>query len=290
MCIIDMLNTFFLNVYSFVVGVGGSVPQLGLYTQADKWSKMGSAALSQTMTSSFVPLLAKVQDESATFRRYVERINRFTAFITFPSLVGFAVLGAPLFHLLFGNKWDDAIPLFQILALRGVPIVLVSVMTNYLLALGYARSLFAVEVIKDSLTVIAILATVWEKDLTLLVWGQFWASALTWLLVLFLVGRKTGWSLGFMTRGNLPFLGAVAVAAVGGMLVVGAVPFIMGDPAWSVPSLFPGPFSPHLRGLAGLVGGGVAGGVLYLLTLRLAGCREPSEALGYLRKKRKKGV
>ena len=283
----SFLNTLFLHIYSFVIGVGGSVPQLGLYTQADKWSKMGSAALSQTMTSSFVPLLARVQDDRETFGRYVLRINRFTAFVTFPTMIGFAVLGAPLFHFLFGDKWNDAILLFQILSIRGIPIVLVSVMTNYLLALGYARSLVVVEVIKDTLTIAAILATVWERDLTLLVWGQFWASVVTWMLVLLLVSRKTGWSLPFMLRGNLPFLIAVAVAAVAALVALAVEPFIFGDPSSPLPSLFSGPFSPNLHGLAGLIAGGVCGGGIYLLILTLSGSHEPAEALGYLLKKRK---
>ena len=145
----SMLNTLFLTVYSFVIGAFYSLRSLGVYTQADKWSKMGSASLSQILTSSFVPLLARVQDDSSEFKRYMQRINRFTAFISFPMLAGLAIVGEPLFHTLFGNKWDEAIPLFQILCVRGILVVLVSLFGNYMLALGYGKRLFIIEVIKD---------------------------------------------------------------------------------------------------------------------------------------------
>ncbi|WP_204458393.1 oligosaccharide flippase family protein, partial [Barnesiella sp. CU968] len=65
------LNTLCQNIYSFIIGAFYNLSSLGFYTQADKWSKMGSASISQILTSSFVPLLSKVQDDGETFRRYV---------------------------------------------------------------------------------------------------------------------------------------------------------------------------------------------------------------------------
>ncbi|MDE6379021.1 MAG: lipopolysaccharide biosynthesis protein, partial [Muribaculaceae bacterium] len=82
----QFFNTLFLNIYQFVIGKWYSLTQLANYTQADKWSKMGSASLSQIFTSSFVPLLAGVQDDIVTFHRYMKRVDRFTAMLAFPAL------------------------------------------------------------------------------------------------------------------------------------------------------------------------------------------------------------
>ena len=76
-----------------------------------------------------------------------------------PALVGLALVGAPLFHLLFADKWDAAIILFRILCVRGVFVVLISLQTNFLTALGYARTLVRVEIVKDLLTIVAIFST-----------------------------------------------------------------------------------------------------------------------------------
>lgn len=202
----SFLNTLFLYVYNFVIGGWCSIASLGVYTQADKWSKMGSASISQILTSSFVPLLARVQDDGEAFRRYVNRINRFTAFLSFPFLLGLATLATPMFHFLFGQKWDEAIPLFQILAVRGIPIVLISLMGNYLLALGYARSLVVIEIVKDGLLLVAILATIWSRNLELMVWGQLAASVVTWIVVLVITCRRTGYTVYFMTKSMIVFL------------------------------------------------------------------------------------
>ncbi|MDE5797361.1 MAG: lipopolysaccharide biosynthesis protein, partial [Muribaculaceae bacterium] len=174
------LNTFCQHIYTFIIGAFYSMRDVGIYTQADKWSKMGSASISQILTASFVPLLSRVQDDPDSFRRYVSRANRFTAFILFPAMLGLAAVGAPLFHTLFGHKWDAAILLFQILTIRGIFVVLISLYSNYLLALGYSRTLVIAEACKDLLMVIAIFATIFAHSLPILVWGQLAASALTY--------------------------------------------------------------------------------------------------------------
>lgn len=216
----SMLNTICLNIYSFVIGAFYSLTSLGIYTQADKWSKMGSASLSQIMTASFVPLLSKFQDSTADFHRYMKRINRFAAFIVFPALIGLTVIGEPLFHTLFGTKWDAAIPLFQILSMRGIFVVLISLYNNYLLSLGKAKSMISVEIVKDVLILIAILLTIWHDNVTLLVWGQMGASVLTYFIVLAIASKATRYSLMSMIVDLLPF---ALISAAMGVICLGVI-------------------------------------------------------------------
>lgn len=201
----SMLNTLFQTIYSFVIGAFYSLASLGVYTQADKWSKMGSASMSQVLTASFVPLLAKFQDNSEDFKRYVRKINRFTAFILFPFMTGLAAVGEPLFHTLFGNKWDAAVILFQILVVRGIFVVLVSLYGNYMLAKGYGRRLFMIEVVKDVAIAVAILATIFFKSVELLVWGQLAASVVTYALIVSMVGKTLGYGIWNMIADLIPF-------------------------------------------------------------------------------------
>lgn len=221
----QLFNTVFLNIYPFVIGKWYSLPQLGSYNQADKWSKMGSASLSQIFTSSFVPLLSKVQDDIATFHRYMQRIDRFTALLSFPALTLLAACGAPIFHFLFGTKWDAAIPLFQILCIRGIGTVFISLYGNFMMALGHGRQLIYVEVIKDVTTLAALLGTVWTLSLEALVWGQLAATLVTWLAAGIITARTTGYPLWTMAKDTIPF----AIAAIAGALAARAVPVPDGD-------------------------------------------------------------
>lgn len=272
-----LLNTISLNIYNFVIGVWYSVASLGVYTQADKWSKMGSASISQILTSTFVPLLSRVQDSIADFHRYVDRAGRFTAFIMLPVMTLLAILAEPIFHLLFGNKWDAAIPLFSMLAIRGIFVVLISLYSNYLLSLGRARKLFFSEAVKDGLILLAIALTVGYADIDLLVLGQTGASVLTWLVLLPLTAKGIGMSPARLISHLLPFLAAtlaatLAAIAAGRLLLAG-----LGHPDMSIV------IGPRIGWNTLLIVTQTAAfGAIYLLILIFMKIPELPESLAYL--------
>ena len=267
----QFFNTLFLNIYQFVIGKWYSLAQLGVYSQADKWSKMGSASLSQILTSSFVPLLAGVQDDRATFHRYMQRIDRFAALLAIPALTVLAACGGAVFHSLFGTKWDMAVPLFQLLCLRGIGVVFISLYSNFMMSLGKGREIVVVEIVKDATTAVALLATVFSLSLDVLVWGQVAATAVTWIATAMLASRTTGYPLSGFLRDLCPFVSAAAVAA----LVVWLVPVPSGDVS--------APF--NLVSLASLAIEGVTGVVAVLLMLKLMGVAELKEFRRYLAKR-----
>lgn len=267
----QFFNTLFLNIYQFVIGKWYSLVQLGVYTQADKWSKMGSASLSQILTSSFVPLLAGVQDDRATFHRYMQRIDRFAALLAIPALTVLAACGGAVFHSLFGTKWDVAVPLFQLLCLRGIGVVFISLYSNFMMSLGKGREIVVVEIVKDATTAVALLATVFSLSLDVLVWGQVAATAVTWIATAMLASRTTGYPLSGFLRDLCPFVSAAAVAA----LAVWLVPVPSGDVS--------APF--NLVSLASLAIEGMAGVVAVLLMLKLMGVAELKEFRRYLAKR-----
>lgn len=210
----SMLNTAFQTVYSFVVGAFYSLRLLGVYTQANKTCQMGTASISQVLSSSFIPLLSGFQDDGDGYRRCVAKINSMAGFLVIPAMFGLAAIGAPLFHTLFGNKWDAAIPVFQILCIRGIFVVLVANYGNFLLAKGYGRKLVMIEVIKDSAIAVAILATVFSRSLETLVWGQFFASAVTWCLVMAMTSRALDFPIKRLLGDCIPFAWGSALMAV----------------------------------------------------------------------------
>ena len=68
------------------------------------------------------------------------------------------VCAAPGFHCLFSTKWDAAIPLFQLLVLRGVFTVLVALYNNYLIALAHTREVVRMETLRDVAALVFLVA------------------------------------------------------------------------------------------------------------------------------------
>lgn len=195
MMITSFLNTLFQNIYSFFIGNRVGLVSLGYYTQSDKWSKMGIMSISQILTSSFLPVLSQVQDDAERFSRTTAKMNRFTAYILFPAIGFLIVMSTPIFHLLFGEKWDPSIMLFQLLLIRGIFTVLNSLYNNYIISLGKARLVVYMEVVRDCASLIALFATIPFVAMTtandpvygvkILLWGQVLASAISWVVTLF---------------------------------------------------------------------------------------------------------
>ena len=212
----SFLNTLFQTIYSFFIGHLVGLAPLGYYTQSDKWSKMGVMSLSQVLTSSFLPVLSGVQDNPLEFRRVTTKMNRFTAYVTFPAMGLLAMLATPLFHTLFGSKWDASIVMFQILLGRGVFTVFQGLYNNYILALGRARLIVITEVVRDVVALVAIVATLPYIGLStpsnpvlgleILLYGQLAASAVTWAVTLVITSRLSGHMIGEYLLHSLPYV------------------------------------------------------------------------------------
>ena len=181
----SIMNVVFQNIYSFFIGNRLGLVSLGNYTQADKWSKMGTSALSAILTSSFLPALSAVQDQPERFARIAGKIHRTTAAMLFIGFGWLAIAAEPLFHALLGTQWDAAIPLFRLLIVRGIFVVLSSLYCNFILAVGKPKRLVANESMRNAGALIALVATMpfWDRanGLEIMIWGQIAASTVTFI-------------------------------------------------------------------------------------------------------------
>lgn len=236
----SFLNVLFTNIYSFFIGNKAGLSSLGYYTQGDKWSKMGVMSLSQTMTSSFLPTLAGVQDDRGRYIRVSTKMNRLAAYLTFPAMGLLAVMAAPIFHTLFGVKWDAAIPLFVLLSLRGIFTILTLQYNNFILSLGKSRMIVRLELFRDLIALGALIATLPYIALTrsgdicyglrIMIYGQLAASAFTWLATLVITARLTGRTAAAMLGDYVPYLGGAALscaAAYALTYVIGSAPLLL---------------------------------------------------------------
>lgn len=271
MMLTSLLNTIFQNIYAFLIGNRVGLVSLGYYSQADKWSKMMTASLSQVLTSTFVPVLSGVQDQAERFARLASKMDRVTAYILFPVMVGLAVCATPIFHILFGAKWDASIILFQLLLARGIFTVLTGLYSNYLLALGRARTIFYLEVLRDTVALVAIAITFPYMALStsdnivlgveILLWGQLAAAIVAWAASLFAVSRATAVPIRRYLADIAPYA-AMAVVIGAGMLAIGnALAF---SPWLALPTQV------------------VFGAALYLGANRCLGSTVQNEALAYI--------
>ncbi|MDE5646584.1 MAG: lipopolysaccharide biosynthesis protein [Muribaculaceae bacterium] len=220
----SFLNTLFQNIYSFIIGNRIGMTPLGCYTQADKWSKMGIMSLVQVFQSSFMPALSDAQNEPERFTAIARRLNRFTAYVTFPAMIFLSVMATPLFHALFGPKWDAAVPLFQLLLVRGIFYLITTSYNNYIVARGQARLIVKVEIVRDITAFIALAATlpvmgleirgIPFAGLQIMLAGQIIAAIVAWGYTMVLSAETSGSTTAAFIGDALPSFFYAAIAAV----------------------------------------------------------------------------
>ncbi len=271
MMLTSFLNTLFLNIYSFFIGNRVGLVALGYYTQSDKWSKMFTASLSQVLTSSFLPVLSGVQDDKPRFVNMALKMNRMTAYVTFPAMIGLTIAATPIFHLLFGVKWDASIILFQLLLIRGLFVVMTGLYTNYLLALGHSKIIFWLEVVRDGVALIALALTFptltdatadnLVLGIQIMLIGQLIAAIIAWLVTLRAVSLRAGVHTLPLLAGCAPYLAQC--------LVIGAIMYLAGTAITSP--------------LLTLIVQGTIGIGLYLAINAILRSRIQADAIAYLR-------
>lgn len=268
----SFLNTLFQNIYSFFVGNRAGLAPLGYYSQADKWSKMGITSISQVLTSSFLPALSEVQDDPERFSRVSTKMNRFTSYLLFPAMGFLALLAEPIFHCLFGEKWDASIILFQLLLARGVFTVLSSLYNNYAVAVARTKLVMSMEALRDATAFILLAATlpfiadtrpgdpVW--GIRLMLYGQLAAAALSWAIMAVKIAPLTGRRLLPFLADSLPYL----------LLTLGIMALAWIERAWIA-----NPWALLLAQSATAI-------TLYLAANRLLGSAIQREVLSHLRR------
>ena len=209
----SFLNTLSLNIYSFIIGRFCNLATLGCYTQADKWSKMGVTSLTQILTNTFLPILSNLQNDAERWLRAARKMNRFAAYLSIPAMLLLIAVAEPVFHILFGTKWDDAILLFQILAARGIFVILTSLYNHYLLALGRSRALVVYEIVKDSIMILAIVVTI-PFGIEAIVWGQFAAAVIFYFFAIVYVARHTDYRARHIVGDATPYAAISIILAV----------------------------------------------------------------------------
>jgi len=102
----------------FIGTVLGAV-QLGYYTIGVKIPELVIANFSLFISNSFFPYLTKFQDDLEKVVEGFMMTTKYTGLVTIPAGIGMAAVGRELILVFYGDKWEPAVVLLQVLALLG---------------------------------------------------------------------------------------------------------------------------------------------------------------------------
>ena len=133
--IVIIINT---NVFSVILGRLYSPRVVGNYTQANKWNYMGWSLINNMLQGIAQPVFAKTDQEKERQKNIFRKLLRFTAFVSFPLMLGLALVAKEFIVILLGEKWLESAVLLQWLCVMGAFYPISNLFSNLLVARGHS--------------------------------------------------------------------------------------------------------------------------------------------------------
>ena len=124
------------NIFSVLLGRLFSAVQVGYYTQAAKWNMMGYNTVNGMIVGVAQPVLSQVAGDKARQLAVFRKMLRFTAFVSFPLMLGLAFIARELIVVCVTGKWLASVPMMQILCVWGAFVPVQGLFSNLVISSG----------------------------------------------------------------------------------------------------------------------------------------------------------
>jgi O-antigen/teichoic acid export membrane protein len=131
-----ILTTVSQNILTFIFGRMLPIHAVGNFSQANKWNTMGHSLVTGTIGQVAQPVMAEINDDMDREVRVFRKMLRFTAFLSFPAMLGLALVAREFILITVGPKWLGCVPLLQILCVGGAFLPLYAVYQNMVISKG----------------------------------------------------------------------------------------------------------------------------------------------------------
>ena len=158
---VQLLNYATKNLDNVVIGQQLGPAALGQYSRAYALYLLPMQQLNGTLGRVALPVLSKLQDDHARFRRYIRGALMIIGYLTIPVYAVAAAVSSPLVAILLGPGWEEAATLFSILALAGIAQAIGSVLGWLYLTLGRAHKQLLFFVITRPILIAGYFVGIW---------------------------------------------------------------------------------------------------------------------------------
>ena len=159
---------------------------LGIYGLSDRLMRLPLTNVTNITHSVMFPALSAMQQNVEGMKRVYLRANRMIAVLTFPLMTGLCVLAEPVIVAVYGNKWQGAIAVVQILCFAGMSQSVYNTASWIFLSRGRTDILFRLGVYATAIRIAGVFVGIhwgltgvaWAYVLGgVLIWYPTWASA-----------------------------------------------------------------------------------------------------------------
>jgi len=115
----NVLNYWIRNLDHVLVGKFISSAALGIYIRAYGLMMLPVSQISNVLARVMFPAMSAIQKDINKSKEVYLRATRIIALVTFPLMVGMLVVAEPFVLTVYGNNWQEVIPILKIFCLNG---------------------------------------------------------------------------------------------------------------------------------------------------------------------------
>ena len=198
----NILNTFFNNVHTVIIGKYYTNDILGYYQRGQQIPQASMTAVDGSMNEVLYATLSKYQDDIPNLKRILRKSMKLSMYVVMPLMFGLISIAKPLTIFLLTEKWIHSVPFMQLSCIICMFWPLTA-RIHGLNALGRSDVTLKIEIISKLLTLALILVLV-PFGIYAIMYGTIIASCISLWIVSFYVNKYIGYTNKEMFRDLLP--------------------------------------------------------------------------------------
>ena len=159
-CVTGILNSLYSRLSELLLGKFCTMSDVGLYSQGRKYPLAAVSVLSNALQNVFFPAFSSIKDN---LEKLVAEIRQFLvvgSYIFVPFALFATVAAEPLVVLLLTDSWFDCVPVFQMTSVSYSLLLLQVINLRAYMALGDSRLYLNLQIIKLSVSFVAVFIAV----------------------------------------------------------------------------------------------------------------------------------
>lgn len=212
------------NLYNILIGKFFAKSELGYYAKGNVLTNVMYQSTTDVLQNVTFPVMSDLQNDDERLRHVYRQLVKFSFFVIFPVMVGFALLSAPFVHLCLGAKWLPAVPIIQAICMSRLFAPVSALSSNFLKAKGFSGLILRLTLIKMPIY-LGLLFLFLPYGVVAVAVGQAIAAFLAFLIDAYYPGKMVGYGALRQLRDMLPTALATFVMALVVFAVVYFVPF-----------------------------------------------------------------
>jgi O-antigen/teichoic acid export membrane protein len=145
------------NFLSVIIGKLFPPERLGFYARGQAWANMGSQMMGGMINSIAQPVLVQINDDKARQTKALRKMIRFGAFMSFPMMLGLALISKEFIVITVTEKWLPSVPFLQLFCIWSAFAYLLSLFTNVVYTHGKSDIYMKITILTGLAQLIAVL-------------------------------------------------------------------------------------------------------------------------------------